>query len=214
MHSASTPESAQRMRSGILHRLIAEKENSTDILFIGRGAHKRGADILIRAFTLFNDRHDRRFTLHIVGVGPHELPEELRAVDCRIRFHGYLDRSDPGDLQRYNNLLRAAKMFVMPMRPGPFPGVISQAQLHCTPVIASNVPGMSDILAHGRDSVLVDSFEPHDFAYQMDRLIQDEAGWRQMAWNGYSSRLKCTWTNTVETFLDMVRDSNLVRCRR
>ena len=82
---------------------------------------------------------------------------ELRAVDRRIRFYGYLDRSVPADLQRYNDLLCAAKMFVMPMRPGPFPGVISEVQLHCTPVIASNVSGMADNLAHERDSVLVDS---------------------------------------------------------
>jgi glycosyltransferase involved in cell wall biosynthesis len=86
--------------------LISGKEHSTDILFIGRGVQKRGVDILIRAFTLFNDRNEGRFTLHIVGVHPAELPEDLRTTRPNIRFHGYLDRSVPDDLQRYNDLLR------------------------------------------------------------------------------------------------------------
>ena len=64
-------------------RLIAEKENSTDVLFIGRGAHKRGVDILIRAFTIFNERRGGAFTLHIVGVRPNELADELRAPHPR-----------------------------------------------------------------------------------------------------------------------------------
>jgi D-inositol-3-phosphate glycosyltransferase len=195
-------------------RLINEKENSTDILFIGTGAHQRGADILIRAFKLFNDRRHRRFTLHIVGIKPRDLPEELRAPDHSIRFYGYLDRSVPADLERYNNLLRSAKMFVMPTRPAPFPGVISEVQLHCTPIIGSNVPDMSEVLAHGRDSVLVDGLEPHDYATQMDRLVLDVPAWRQMALNGYISRRNSTWTNTVETFLSMIRDTNLVATGR
>ena len=141
--------------------LMAAKESSTDILFIGRQAHWRGADILIRAFRMFNERNRGAYTLHLVGIEQSELPEELRVTDPRIRFYGYLDRKDPADLRRYNGLLRSARMFVMPMRPGPFPGVIREALLHCTPVIASNVSGGPEILTHEHDSLLVDSLEPH-----------------------------------------------------
>ena len=195
-------------------RLIAGKESSTDILFIGKGAYKRGVDILIRAFKMFNDRHACRFTLHIVGVQPVQLPQELRGIDPSIRFYGYLDRSIPGDLQLYDDLLCAAKIFVMPMRPGPFPGVIREVQLHCTPVIASNVSVTSGFLAHGHDSVLVDSLEPHEFAYHMDRLIHDRPGWRQLAWNGHVSSRNLTWVNTVEKFQGIIRESNLVKSER
>ncbi len=195
-------------------RLIAEKEQSTDVLFIGRGAHKRGVDILIRAFSVFNERHGGRFTLHIVGVQPNELPEELRAPNPKIRFHGYLDRSVPADLQRYNDLLHSARMFVMPMRPGPFPGVIREVQLHCTPVIASNVSAGPEILTNEHDSVFVDSLEPEAFAHEMDRLIEDPVRWRTLALNGHAARRNQTWMNTVENFLGIVRECNLVPSRR
>jgi len=191
-------------------RLISAKERSTDVLFIGRGAHSRGVDVLIRAFKVFNERHRGTFTLHIVGVQPTELPEELRAADACIRFHGYLDRNIPNDLECYNGLLQSAKMFVMPMRPGPFPGVIREAQLCCTPVIASSASG-PEILRHDYDSILVDSLEPHDYADQMDQLVGDRSRWRRLAWNGHLSRRDHNWTNTIQDFLDIVRESDLVK---
>jgi glycosyltransferase involved in cell wall biosynthesis len=190
--------------------LIASKEHSLDVLFIGSGAYRRGVDILIRAFKMFNDQHDRRFTLHIVGVQSNELPEELRVADPRIQFYKYLDRSIPGDLAQYNNLLRSAKLFVMPMRPGPFPGVISEVQLHGTPVIVSRVSATPAFLTHGQDSVLVESLEPRAFASEMDRLVRDAPTWRQLAWNGHIANRNLTWLNTVDTFLRIVRENNLV----
>ena len=194
-------------------RLIAEKEHSRDILFIGRGAHKRGVDILIEAFTLFNQRRHNAFTLHIVGVQPDELPEALRSPDPTIRFHGYLNRNMPADLAVFNDLVRAAKMFVMPMRPGPFPGVIREALLHCTPAIVSNVVGNPEILMHDRDSLLVDSLAPAAFARAMDRLVDDPALWQRLARAGHLGRRSNTWSHTVEQFLDLVNDSGLLKNR-
>ena len=192
-------------------RLIAEKENSTDILFIGRGAHRRGVDILISAFKMFNERNRGAFTLHIVGVQPNELPEGLRAAEPNIRFYGFLDKTVPADLQRYNKLLSSAKLFVMPMRPGPFPGVIKEVQLHCTPVIASGMYGISESLIRDHDSILVDSLEPQAFAHQMERLVQDVPLWRQLALNGHVARRNCTWSNTMEEFMEILRDCNLIK---
>lgn len=192
-------------------RLIAEKENSTDILFIGRGAHKRGVDVLIRAFKMFNQRHGERFVLHIVGVRPNELCEEFGSADERIRFHGYLDRTRSEDLQRYNALLRSARMFVMPMRPGPFPGVIKEVQLFCTPVIVSAVSGNSETLTNEHDSVIVSSLEPQAFADQMDRLVQDPVRWRKLALNAHAARRNYTWRDTAQNFLQVVRDCGLLK---
>lgn len=192
-------------------RLIAAKERSTDILFIGRGAHKRGVDILVQAFKMFNEPQRDQYTLHIVGVQPDELPEELRTADPSVRFYGYLDRNVPADLERYNNLMRSARLFIMPMRPGPFPGVIREVQLHCTPIIASNVSDNSETLINGCNSVLVNSLEPRDFARQIECLIHDGPRWRQLALNGHASRKQGAWAHTIEEFLDIVRDSKLVK---
>jgi glycosyltransferase involved in cell wall biosynthesis len=190
-------------------RLIDEKAASTNILCIGKGAYKRGADILLRAFTMFNERFENRFTLHFVGIRKDELPE-LQTADSRVVFHGYLDRAVPADLQRYNDLVRTARLFVMPMRPGPFPGVVREVQLQCTPVIMSDVSGGSEILTAGHDAVLVDSLEPEAFAAEMSRLVQDDVLWRQLARNGHFARRNSSWSSTADTFLDILRRCNLI----
>jgi glycosyltransferase involved in cell wall biosynthesis len=221
IRSRYTPKRAFCLRGGISadgdvadpERLIADKEHSTDILFIGRGAHKRGVDILIEAFTLFNTRRRNPFTLHIVGVGRDELPEALRARDPAIRFYDYLDRSDPADLAVYNNLIRSAKMFVMPMRPGPFPGVIREALLHCTPAVVSNVIGNPEILMHDRESLLVDSLDPPAFADAMARLADDRELWRRLASTGHLLLRGRTWSNTIDRFLDIVHECGVLDTR-
>jgi glycosyltransferase involved in cell wall biosynthesis len=194
--------------------LLAEKEKSTDILFVGRGAHKRGLDILIRGFKIFNERQLRRYTLHIVSPLSDELDEELRAPDPKIRFHGYLDRTVGSDLKRYNDLMRSARLFVMPMRPGPFPGVVREAQLFCTPVLISNVPGVSEHLTHDSDAVLIDSLEPSELAIEMERLVQDKLRWRRLAHAAHLSRRNRTWGKTIEDFLKIVNEHNVVRTNR
>jgi glycosyltransferase involved in cell wall biosynthesis len=194
-------------------RAIADKADSTDILFIGRGAHKRGVDVLIESFRLFNQRRQGSYTLHIVGIQRDELPEPLRMPDRNIRFYGYLNRRVPADLSVYNGLMRSAKMFVMPMRPGPFPGVIREALLHCTPAIVSDVIGNPEILMHDRESLLVNSLEPAAFADAMDRLVDDSKLWSRLARTGHLLLRRSTWSHTIDTFLDIVNDCGLLKNR-
>ena len=59
--------------------------------------------------------------------------------------------------------------------------------------------------------VLVDSLEPQAFAHQMERLIQDPLRWRHLALNGHLARRNHTWSNTMETFLEILRDCDLVK---
>lgn len=187
--------------------LIARKENSKDILFIGRGVYKRGVDILIKAFKIFNERRGCQFTLHIVGVKPEELPRELQPADPNIRFYSYLDRSVAEERDLYQKLLQSAKIFVFPMRPSPDAGVIREAQLNCTPIIVSK---FSSAVTHGHNGIVVDSLEPGDFANQMDVISQDNPRWRQMARNGHESVKSYTWAKTVENFLAIVSESGIV----
>jgi glycosyltransferase involved in cell wall biosynthesis len=191
--------------------LIACKERSTNILFIGRGAHKRGVDILIKAFSIFNQRHNGRFALHIVGVRPQELPTELQEPRQDVSFYDYLDRTVPDEHDLYNRLMRSARLFVFPMRPGPVAGVLREAQLNCTPIVVSNVPGTAERVAHDYNGVIVDNLAPEAFAKQMDALVTDAPRWRRLAFNAHASVKDWTWAKTAENFLDVVRSQGLIR---
>ncbi len=189
--------------------LIARKEQHHEILFVGRGAHKRGADILIKAFMIFNQRQGGRFVLRVVGIRPDELVPELR-VAKDVDLCGYLNRNVPSERDRYNALLQSARLFVFPTRPGPVAGVLREAKLNCTPVIISRVPGAAERVTHDHDGVLVDSFEPEDFARQMEMLVTDVPRWRRLAHNAHASVEDLTWSSTARNFLDIVERNGLV----
>jgi glycosyltransferase involved in cell wall biosynthesis len=190
--------------------LTTTKERSKDILFIGRGVHKRGVDILMRAFKIFNERRECEFRLHIVGVRPEELPKELQPVDSTTLFYGYLDRNVLEERVLYRKLLRSAKMFVFPMRPGPVAGVLWEAQLYCTPLITSN---FSEVVTHGYNGIVVDHLDPSEFARQMAVMVDDTSRWRQMARNAHESIRGCTWDNTIKNLLDIASETGLVAAK-
>jgi glycosyltransferase involved in cell wall biosynthesis len=193
------------------HDLVARKERHHDILFIGRGAHKRGVDILIKAFTMFNQRQGRRFVLRVVGIRREELTPEFQVARDDVQFYGYLDRNLPRERDLYDSLMQSARLFVFPTRPAPIAGVLKEAKLNCTPVIIARVPGAAERVTHDHDGVLVDRLEPEDFARHMEALVTDVSRWRRLAHNAHASIEHSTWSSAAGSFLTIVERTGLVR---
>jgi glycosyltransferase involved in cell wall biosynthesis len=180
--------------------LIARKEASRDILFIGRGYHHRGVDILLEAFRLFNTRTPDPFTLHLVGVAKLGPSEPQADVVC----HGYLRKDDPVQYRQYMELLASARLFVFPMRFGPLPGVLREALWMCTPVILTSVPNASERLENGKNGILAAKADAEEFAYWMSTLVEDRERWRRMAGYARESVRGETWGATIDRFLDVI----------
>jgi len=212
-------ENVHRLKAGINieameerdpQALIATKEDSKHILFIGRDVQKRGVDILVSAFRIFNAENGNDFKLHVVGV----TRDELKDWHERIELYPYLRKDDPTDLSIYNNLLASARLFVVPMRWGPLPSVIREAHWACTPVIISKVSNASERVRHEKDGILVDSLKPEDFAFQMSRLVKDRVRWREMALEAHRSVYHNTWDETAREFLRIIEEAGITRRRR
>jgi glycosyltransferase involved in cell wall biosynthesis len=179
--------------------LTAKRENKI-ILFIGNGAKKRGVDVLLEAFRIFNRKNADAFTLHLVG----SLSYVADCSDHRVRCHGYLSKANPTELAAYLKLLKTARLFVMPMREGPLPGVIKEAGLMYTPVIITNIWQASDIIQDGVNGVLVDRPLAADFADRMHALANDDHTWEEMARNSHRLAQAYTWEYTVQPFWETV----------
>jgi len=140
-------------------KILAEKRRNKSILFIGMGKWKRGIDLLIEAFTHFNRKNGEAYTLHIVGLPP----EAAKEAGPNIRGYGYLNKHDPRQFATYLHLLKTARLFVMPMREGPLPGVIKEAGLMFTPVIITDIWNVSGMIQHGVNGILVARPSATDF---------------------------------------------------
>ena len=118
-------------------------------LFVGRLSPEKGLNTLLGAWAEFADD----LPLHIVGDGPsRELVEEAAARDPRIIFLGELPH------QQVLEQLRAATCLVMPsVWYETFGRIIVEAYAAGTPVIASRLGAMEELVVHQETGLL---FEP------------------------------------------------------
>lgn len=135
------------------------------LLFVGRlSDHEKRVGSLIEAFATIADRY-RDTDLLIVGEGRDGAP--LRALaqaraPGRVRFLGWA--SGPAQLAP---LYSAAICLVLPSNREGFPAVVGEAMSCGTPVLASRVGGVPELVTDGRTGWLI---EPGDDGALMERM--------------------------------------------
>ncbi len=131
------------------------KEKSLFRIFTARRlVEKNGVDLLLRALdSLEKSALKGRYRLDVLAGGPQE--ERLKKM-CRGKE--YLDRvhfQGPVSYQRYLSLLRNANLAVVPSRWEGFGMVVLEAMAAGTPVVATKVGGIPEIIRHRENGFLV-----------------------------------------------------------
>ena len=161
--------------SSPLARIRRSAADHCRFLFIGRLQPYKGAHILVQAFNRLDD--PKGATLDIYGV-PDGYPGYVRDLEAeigrnaRIRFRG---RLDPGDLHL---AFSEADYFVIPsIWHENSPLILLDALQSRTPVIASNVGGLSDLIAEGKNGFLFPMGDTEGLSRLMARLIREPMVW-------------------------------------
>jgi glycosyltransferase involved in cell wall biosynthesis len=178
-YSPNSPTPAAVIPSGpsVAPRVRAQKPlNSVkEILFVGRLIARKGVDVLLRALPLIES--EGPVHLHVVGHGDmaerwQALAREL-AVERSVTFHGAI--SKVALEQRY----ASADVFVLPAivdERGDTEGlgaVLVEALSFMTPVVASDVGGIADVIRDGETGLLVPEKNPAALAAAISRLLRD-----------------------------------------
>ncbi len=139
------------------------------VAFAGRLDVTKGVDVLLRAFaTAAEGRPEAR--LWILGEGPagpmlRSLAREL-AIEGRIEFFGALTR------EAVQRKLTAAWVQCVPSIWGePFGLVAIEAQRRGTPVLASAVGALPELIKEGETGYLVDPDDPGALARALERVL-------------------------------------------
>jgi glycosyltransferase involved in cell wall biosynthesis len=164
-----------------------EPHRPAGVVFLGRLHEQKGVDVLLRAAAWIREhRPERSLRYDVVGDGP--LRDELLAlaqnlgVASDVRFLGYHDDVAP--------LLDMADAFVLPSRAEGISNALLEAMAVGVPVIASDVPGNTDVVEHEANGLLVEVDDPASLAAAILRLV-DEPDLRE--------RLRQEARRTVET---------------
>jgi glycogen(starch) synthase len=138
------------------------------LLYVGRLAHEKGADVAIDAFALLKRRlPDAHLT--VAGDGPLRAALEQRATRAGVRestsFLGWVVPD------RVTQLIGAHAAVLMPSREDSLPLVALEAGAMARPVVASRVGGLPEIVAHEETGLLVDADDACGFADAAARLL-------------------------------------------
>jgi glycosyltransferase involved in cell wall biosynthesis len=138
------------------------------ILFFGRIAHYKGINYLIDAFNQLKETYPRH-KLVIAGGGNIDfLADRLADNKAIVIINRYIGNSELADL------IRDAIMVVCPYIDASQSGVIQTAYAFDTPVIATDIGGLPEVVEHGITGRLVPPADTAKLKETMDHMLSDE----------------------------------------
>ncbi|MDY6787022.1 MAG: glycosyltransferase family 4 protein [candidate division WOR-3 bacterium] len=155
------------------------------ILFAGRLVERKGVEYLIKAMEFI----DSEYQLKIAGNGPllahlASISDEMDLSE-RVQFLGFVSDKELKDLYR------RASVFVLPAvhdRRGDTEGlgmVLVEAMRYKTPVIATGIGGIVDIVHNNRTGLYSDERDPADIAEKIKMLIENKQLYDNLTENAY-----------------------------
>lgn len=137
------------------------------ILFVGRLAREKGLIDLIEACAIV--ARNRRFQVVIVGEGPamqeaYASATRTGVVD-RITFAGFVEDVRP--------FLRAATVLALPSYSEGLPRVVMEAFGAGVAVVGTDIPGLRELIVHGRTGLLIPVGNNQALASALETLLID-----------------------------------------
>lgn len=144
--------------------LLAQLPDGEFILFVGAFGHYKGVDVLLEAYRRLGDAPP----LVLIGYETSEYPVATTDLPPRVRILRNWDHDAVMEAWR-----RAMVGLVPSVWAEPFGIVALEALATATPVIASRIGGLVDVVDDGETGILVPPGDPHALAGAMERLVRD-----------------------------------------
>jgi glycosyltransferase involved in cell wall biosynthesis len=170
------------------------------VLYLGRLAHRKGVDVLLRAMSdLAGDE-----MLVIAGAGDDEekLKSTAKSLGLihRVRFVGRVE----GDLKIY--LLQNAIATVMPSRVWEaFPLVVLEAFAAGRPVIGTRVPGIADLVEQDVTGLLFEDESVDELTRILRRVFAQPEAISKMGAAAGKVAQRYAWESVAQMYIDLYR---------
>jgi D-inositol-3-phosphate glycosyltransferase len=190
-------------------KALSLTERGKLLLFVGRIQPLKGASVAVRTLAALGPQDDDS-TLVVVGgpSGPHgaaelehlgELVEELGLVG-RVTFVA------PQPHELLSTYYRAADVCLVPSRSESFGLVALEAAACGTPVVASDVGGLSSLVDHGRTGFLVEDPTPESFAAWVRQILAEPMLADRLGSGAALRARRYTWARAARLLRDVYAD--------
>lgn len=227
------PDAASRCHSllnGVDTNRFAPSDRPNEphtLLFVGRVSPEKGLHVLLDAMPrILQEFPDT--VLHIVGLRSVCPPEYIVSVshDPKVKalqrfyegtdYQEYIDsqvKRLPGSSVIWHNVVpqrqlleyfHRASVLTMPSLSEALPMTVLEAMSTATPVVASDVGGISQVVRHENTGLLVDSDESEELAQSVVRVMKDQALASRLGDNAREFILNnCAWERVAARLLDI-----------
>jgi D-inositol-3-phosphate glycosyltransferase len=190
------------------------------LLYVGRIQRLKGIDLAIRAVEQLASALDAPPVFIVVGGtsgrgGEAEL-ERLKALAESLGIEDLMRFEGPQPHARLPDYYRAADALLLCSHSESFGLAALEAHACGTPVIATDVGGLSHIVADGESGFLVDSRDAAEFAGRLKMLLSDDAMQRRFQAEAEKRAVNFSWEATADSFLELyecvVREESMEVC--
>ncbi|MFI5035028.1 MAG: glycosyltransferase [Acidimicrobiales bacterium] len=198
-------------------RALGVDPASTMLLYVGRLQHLKGADLALDTLIELR-RRGRAAELAIVGgpSGP-DGRGTLEMLHRRVGAAGVIDRVTfvaPQAHQLLSTWMRAADVTLVPSRSESFGLVALESSACGTPVVASDVGGLSTLVEPGVNGVLLGARDAAAWADAVE-WVTDPSRATALSTGGVLLARRYTWRAAAESLAALVDElsaTSLVRC--
>jgi glycosyltransferase involved in cell wall biosynthesis len=153
-------------------------DRARDLVFLGRWTPEKGIDVLLAVMKSLDIGAPVRCDI----FSDHCPPENPENCVC----HPWLAESE------VKQVLREARLVLLPSRAEAFPTVLLEAAACGTPFVASKVAGVPDMAEQSSAGLLHEIGDADEMRKAIERLLTDEALWHECSRNGQR------WAKTLE----------------
>lgn len=183
-------------------------KRSNFVGYIGRLSEEKGILNLIEAMPLvLKERADIRFVICGEGSLTNEVENIIKAegVETQVRLMGWICHED---VPQYLNEL---KMLVLPSFTEGLPNVALEAMACGTPVLATPVGALSDIIKGGETGFLLKSNDPEHIADRIVELLGRPELLERVSENAYKYvRKNFSYEKTLEAWQEILSELGLL----
>lgn len=177
---------------------VDKKYDVLKLLYVGAISQHKGVHTLIEA----SRRVEGNVQLHIVGEGPIKKELEILAEgDSRIKFHGFLRGEE------LENMYRMANLTVLPsIWYDNSPMVIYESFSNSTPVLASRIGGIPELVIDGYNGLLFEPGDVEGLSSLIEKISRDPSILAELERGAYDSCKSYDIDEVIKRLEDIYRE--------